>query len=68
MASSSSEKGNMARPKKRSWDDLYGLRIGRDSLDSLSTTTNGGEEEIMRDPEELFRFIVTVVRKWCEEW
>ena len=68
MASSSSEKENAARPKKRSRDDLYGLRIGRDSLDSLSTTTNEEEEQIMSDPEELARFISRIVEKWCGEW
>ena len=68
MASSSSEKENMARPKKRSWDDLYRAGIGRDSLDSLSTTTTEEDEQVIKDPEELIRFISKILRKWCEEW
>ena len=66
MASSSRERENVPRSKKRSWDDLYRAGIGRDSLDSLSTTSAEGGDQVMRDPDELVQFISRILRKWRE--
>ena len=68
MASLSGETNDMVQGKKRTWDDLKRLKVGRDSLDSVSTIMNEEDEGIMGNLDGLLQFIARIVRRWCEEW
>ena len=68
MALPGGKTNDMVQTRKKTWDDFNRLRIGRDSLDSLSTIMSDEDEGIMSNLEELLIFISRIMRMWCEEW
>ena len=68
MALPGGKTNDMIQTRKKTWDDCGRLRMGRDSLDSLSTIMSDGNEGIMNNLEELLICISRIMRRWCEEW